>query len=161
MTDFVVDTNIWAMASKSAAEMTNDELKCSEICIEWLKIFVSSDDRLIVDLTYRILTEYRANITKGSLAEQYLNQLQSRPLDRFVYMQVEFDDNDYAILPEHITFDDEDDRKFIAVAIQFDPYAPIYNATDTDWAEEKESLINQGFTIHELCEDYIQVKLKK
>jgi len=161
VTDVVVDTNVWAMVDKTIADVdTIEELDCIEACQNWLKLFIESSDRLIIDQKYKILLEYRHNIKKGGLAVQRLNQLETQPRERLVERPVEFDDNGHAKLPEHITFHDPSDRKFLAVSIQFDPYAPIYNATETDWAKEKESLIEQGFTIHELCADYIQEKLK-
>lgn len=162
MTDIVVDTNVWAMVDKSIAEVTTvEELDCIEVCKDWLKSFIESEDRLIVDLSYQILLEYRQNIKRGGLAEQRLNQLETQPRERLYEVEIEFDNNGKAILPEDIEFHDPSDRKFVAVAIQSDPYAPIYNATDTDWAKEKDKLIAQGFTIHELCDDYIQAKLKE
>lgn len=161
MTDVVVDTNVWAMVDKTIADVsTIEELDCIEACKNWLKLFTESDDRLAIDWMYKILAEYRGQIKKGGLAEQLLNRLEAQPRDRLVELEIEFDENGYAILPDDIEFHDRNDRKFIAVAIQFDPYAPIYNATDTDWAKEKPSLIEHGFTIHELCDDYIQSKLK-
>ena len=93
----------------------------------------------------------------GGFAEQELNKLETQSGKRFVGQQIEFDDHGHAILPPQIAFHDPTDRKFIALAMQFDPYAPIYNATDTDWTKEK--LAERGFAIYELCPDYIQSKL--
>lgn len=161
MTDVVVDTNVWAMVDKTIADVDSiEELDCIEACQEWLKFFTTSDDRLIIDWMYKILSEYRQQIKQGGLAEQLLNQLESKPRDRLVESEIEFDEHGYAVLPDDITFEDGNDRKFIAVAIQSDPFAPIYNATDTDWEKEKPALIAYGLEIHELCPDYIQSKMK-
>ena len=161
MTDVVIDTNVWAMIDKTIADVnTAEELDCIKACQEWIKAFISGDDRLAVDTMYKILGEYRQNIKKGGLAEQYLNRLESQPRDRIKDKEIEFDVDGYAILPDDWVFHDPSDCKFIAVSISFDPYAPIYNATDTDWEKEKPSLQEKGLIIHELCPDYIEVRIK-
>ena len=47
----------------------------------------------------------------------------------------------------------------LRLAISREPYAPIYNATDTDWSKERDQLESHGLTIHELCLDYVQRRL--
>ena len=158
MSDIVVDTNVWAMADRLIVEgLPKEEENCIRACRDWLERFVRSEDRLIVDWTYRIILEYRRNISDGGFAEQELNKLETQSGKRFVGQQIEFDDHGHAILPPQIAFHDPTDRKFIALAMQFNPYAPIYNATDTDWTKEK--LAERGFAIYELCPDYIHSKL--
>ena len=160
MTDIVVDANVWAMADRLIIEgLSKEEENCIKACRDWLERFVKSEDRLIVDGGYRIILEYRRNIRDGGFAEQELNKLETQWSKRFVGRQIELDDSGHAILPAPIIFDDPADRKFIAVAMSSIPYAPIYNATDTDWAEAMDRLAEQGFTIYELCQDYIQSKL--
>ncbi len=160
MSDIVVDTNVWVMVDRPIDEVnTAEEKNCIQACANWLQRFIDSEDRLIVDslTTYKIIAEYRNNVKKGGIAEGLLNQLTGRLFHRLVEIQIEFDDHGHAILPPWIAFHDPTDRKFIALAMQFNPYAPIYNATDTDWTKEK--LAERGFAIYELCPDYIQSKL--
>ena len=159
MADIVVDTNVWVMVDKPIGEVNTEEEKdCIIACADWLQQFIESEDRLVVDsfATYKVISEYRRNVKKGGVAESLLNQLTGRLFYRLVERQIEFDEDGYAILPVPITFDDPDDRKFIALAMTFNPYATIYNATDTDWAKEADRLAQQGFTLYELCPDYIQ-----
>ncbi len=159
MADIVVDTNVWVMANRVTSidkETPKEVAECIKACYSWLLKFFEGDDRLVVDLKHQVLTEYRNNIEDGGIADNLLNQLESQPLKRLAYKQIEFDEDGYAILPVPITFDDPDDRKFVALAMTFNPYATIYNATDTDWAKEVDRLTQQGFTIYELCPDYIQ-----
>ena len=63
----------------------------------------------------------------------------------------------FCMLPFEL--EDESDRKFLAVAVECEPYAPILNATETDWAQEKQQLVENGITIHELCPAYIEAKM--
>ena len=159
MSDIVVDANVWAMADRPIiAGLSKEEENCIRVCRDWLEQFVRSEDRLIVDWTYRIISEYRRNISVGGFAEQELNKLEAQSGKRFIGISLEFDEHGHAILPADIAFADPEDRKFIALAIQFHPYAPIYNATDTDWSEAVNRLAERGLTIYELCPDYIQLK---
>ena len=163
MSDIVIDTNIRVMADRitSISEWTpEDEAVCIEACYEWLQSFMASNDRLVVDLTYRIVREYRDNIPTGGLAEQELNRLESQATERIAFKQIHFDRDGHAVLPKPFEFADKSDRKFIAVAILCEPYAPIFNATETDWAQEQTALVNYGLTIHELCPDYIGARLQ-
>ena len=163
MSAVVVDTNVWVLADRItsiSADTPDVEADCIEACYRWVQEFAQSDDILVVDSLYRIFKEYRDNVKAGGLAEQELNRLESVSLRRLVYIDVEFDINGHAILPSPISFEDEEDRKFIAVAIGVEPYAPIHNAEDTDWEKERQQLESQGLTIHELCPDYIALKLR-
>ena len=159
MSDIVVDTNVWVMVDKLIGEVdTEQEKDCIGACADWLRQFIQGEDRLVVDSTYKVLSEYRRNVKKGGIAENLLNQLTNRLFHRLVQKPIKFDVNGHAILPADIAFADPEDRKFIALAIQFHPYAPIYNATDTDWSEAVNRLAERGLTIYELCPDYIQLK---
>lgn len=56
--------------------------------------------------------------------------------------------------------DDPSDRKFVAVALHFDPPALIINAMDTDWQKSKEKLLKADIRVQELCLKYIETKIK-
>lgn len=58
---------------------------------------------------------------------------------------VEFPDD-----PRLATFDD-DDRKFVAVAVVADPTPAIVNAVDSDWAPVANALIDHGISVEQLC----------
>lgn len=158
MSAVVVDTNVWVLADRItsiSAKTPAIEADCIEACYRWIQQFVASGDRLVVDRSYRIFREYRNNISVGGLAEQVLNRLESIPLERLVFVDIEFNRDGHALVPADVMIDDESDRKFIAVAIVSEPYAPIYNAADNDWAKERKHLESLGLIIRELCPDYI------
>ena len=162
MSELVVDTNVWVLADRITS-ISGDtpavEADCIEACYRWIQQFAEGNDSLVVDRSYRIFREYRLNISIGGLSEQILNRLESIPLERLVFVDIEFDRDGYAIVPTEAMIEDESDRKFIAVAIASEPYAPIYNATETDWTEEKERLSLFGLIVHELCPDYIEQRM--
>jgi len=47
--------------------------------------------------------------------------------------------------------DDDDDRKFVAVALTFSTPPPIVNATDSDWVGWKDALRKRGIEVIQLC----------
>jgi hypothetical protein len=156
----VVDTNVWVNMDKLSVE-TDAERACVQACQEWGAAFSQGTDnhRLAADYTWAIFNEYRRNIKPGGLAEQYLNRLLSQPITRLELVEIRFDENHHAILPENISINDPNDRKFIAVSLAFQPPAPIVNATDTDWAKEQTQLAAAGIPVKELCPDYLAEKI--
>ncbi|MDQ7026927.1 MAG: hypothetical protein Q9P01_00950 [Anaerolineae bacterium] len=156
----VVDTNVWASVDKIPPK-DQIEADCIKACIEWFQAFRQGEDeyKIAVDMAFKILTEYHGQIKKGGLAERYLNDILSQPMTRIVFTEVEYDENGHAILLDNI-MDDPSDRKFIAVALHFEPPALIINATDTDWEKSRDKLEDANITIQELCPDYIAAKIK-
>jgi len=160
VSDIVIDANVWAMADRPIMKgLPIEEENCIKACRDWLEQFVNGDDRLVVDWQYAIISEYRRNISSNGLAEQLLNRLESVSLSRFTGVNLDLDRDNHAILPQGLTLDDPADRKYVAAAINCDPHASIYNATDTDWLKEREQLSRYGLTIHELCPDYIEQRM--
>jgi hypothetical protein len=155
---YVIDTNVWAMIDRPIADVeTAAELACIEQCRQWLRNFINSEDRLVVDLAFKILTEYRGQIAPGGLPNQWLNQLETKPRDlRLVELLITFDRDGYAIVPDILKPLDRSDRKFAAVALAHDPRPTIVNAADTDWSITRAALEQAGLTVLELCPDYIR-----
>ena len=158
MSEVAVDTNVWVKVDEIVAETETDEEKqCITSCQSWLEHFITSEDRLVVDSyeTHLILTEYRNNVRPGGVAENLLNELTGRLFHRLVLKAIHLDLDGFAILPSPFHLTHGKDRVFVAVAIQCHPFAVIFNATDSDWAKDREQLAEQGLTIHELCPGYI------
>lgn len=157
MADIVVDANVWIVADRLILESISvEEEDCIRTCRSWLHEFVEGDDRLLVDWTYRILSEYRNNLRKGGFAEPLLNQLEAQPVRRFARVDLEFDRNGNAVLPTEIEVGDPSDRKYVAVALQREPFAPIYVASDRGWERDRPGLSDYGLVIHQLCPDLHQ-----
>lgn len=160
MSDYVVDTNVWVQIDVNLANVkTREEALCVIAAQAWIKQFMKSGDKLVTDLVRRqIIGEYRNNILKGGLAEQYLNALETQPRDkRLVEVEIAHDSAGFGLLPFHLR--DPKDRKFAAVALAHKPTPPIIDATDTDWEKDKAVLAENGLTVTELCPAYIQKKL--
>lgn len=158
---FVVDTNVWVMAGKLLAQFqTDEEIDCAEGCLDWLGSFISGSSFLVVDLDYRILGEYRANIRPKSQADLWLNALERKPREkRLIEVAIEWDSDGYALVPPELAIPDKNDRKFVAVALAHQPTPSIVNATDSDWSQNKTMLSTGSIPVQELCEGMINLKL--
>jgi len=162
VTDYVVDTNIWVMIDKPLDKLSLEEITCLKACRKWLKDFVKSEQKLVVDLSYKIIGEYRVNIPKGGLARQWLNQLETQPREvRLIEVEIELDDKGVAVLPKTLVIADKNDRKFVAVALAVDPHPSIVNATDTDWLGVQKGLEEHNIIVINLCLDYLVTIAKK
>ena len=160
MAEYVVDTNVWVMVDFDVSTATLEELDCATGCRRWLREFINGTDKLVVDLDYKIIREYRDNIAKGGLANQWLNRLETQPRDlRLIELQIQYDEYGFGIVPPEVAIHDLKDRKWVAVALAHKPTPPIVNATDPDWTEDKAMLAEVGIQVQELCAAYIQLKL--
>jgi hypothetical protein len=160
--DFVVSANVWIEVDKPIASITSvTEIDCIQLCREWLRSFIQSSDRLVVDITYKIILEYRNNISQQGSARQWLNQLETQPRNRLVELEIEWDNDQYAVVPESCAGVDASDRKFVAVALAHQPTPPIINAVDTDWDKSKAQLDTVGIIVREICSAYIQERLSR
>ncbi len=161
MDKIVVDTNVWVTAGKLAADVeTIDELDCVEACIDWTQEFIDGDLRLLVDTDSKVVDEYMNHISKRRYPDSNLNELYTNIWEHIEPINIQFDESGYALLRLTVSFHDPADRKFVALALACDPYAPIYNAADTDWARERQNLEIHGLTVHELCPEYIKNRIK-
>ena len=161
MSEVVVDTNVWVKVDENVKEVDSDEEKqCIFACQDWLDQFVNSEDHLIIDdyTTWKIMSEYRNNVRRGGVAENILNELLKNLFHRLVMKKIRLDQDGTAVIPRPIQLTHGKDRKFVAVALQCDPYATIFYATDRGWAADKAQLQENGLNIHELCPEYIEAK---
>ena len=164
MSEVVVDTNVWVMIDEEVRDLeSNEQRLCIAACQDWLEAFIDGDDRLVVDsfATHSILTEYRNNVRSGGVSENLLNELAGRLFHRLELKNINLDEDGFAILPAPFHLRHGKDRKFVAVAVQCDPIATIYNATDSDWKSDRAQLAEHGLTIHELCPDFIEDRLQE
>lgn len=162
MNNIVVDTNVWTAAGKAIVDVeTSEEADCIESCTDWIQRFLESDSKVLVDAEGKVIDEYQRYIGQGRFPESKLSQLWSELWGRLEIKVIPFDDSGYAVLPQSIRFHDREDRKFVALALTTEPYAPIYNSMDTDWEKEKDQLTGFGLTVIELCPEYIEAKLSR
>ena len=161
MSEVVIDTNIWVIADELPARVKSQQEKdCILTCNDWLEQFVLGDDRLVIDDfdTFQILTEYRNNIRIGGLAESILNSLSSSLFSRLVRKRIVLGSDSIALVPSQFQQIHKNDRKFVAVAIQCEPFATIFHATDRGWVTHKDLLKENGLPIQGLCPDLLETR---
>jgi hypothetical protein len=161
----VVDTNVWVMAHKLIeAHKTSADSDCAEACTRWLTELEKNARSLVVDDRGIILRKYWEYLEKGqhSAVRKTLGLLTKGGWIKKV--KIEFDENDCAILPPDLTLDleaqdskiNDEDWKFIAVALACNPHAPIVNAADSDWARNRDVLAEYDLWVEELCPELIE-----
>jgi len=157
MASVVVDTNVALVANGKAGQA---DIRCVSKCLQELKA-TRNGRQLLLDDAGLILQEYLKQKPHGFpqgpgdafLVWVYDNQ--ANPIHiRVVPVTLlpgdlrgfaEFPDD-----PELMGFD-QDDRKFVAVALASGNAPPILNATDTDWWIYRSALVRNGVRVKLLC----------
>ena len=160
MTACVVDTNVLVAANGWG---THADQKCHERCVEELER-IKKHCVVVVDCDGRIIEEYmKQSFRTPRRAGQALNRPPGAGDKFFKHVF----DNGYKparVRRVRITPTDDDgrgfeelpvnrldraDRKFLATAVVGN--APILNATDSDWDEQKELTTKVGVEVRQLC----------
>jgi hypothetical protein len=153
---YIIDTNVWVMAEKFIGDVTTQtELDCIQACKKWLKGFTESTAIILLDDQYKVLTEYRRYVREGTLSSVYLSRLEAQPRERLLEITIQFDEDGYAVVPDILLKFDNEDKKWVALALAYTPTPPIFNAVDTDWVQWQDTLRELGITVHELCKERI------
>ena len=155
----VVDTNV-AMAADGRATAS---LECVLACIDALRA-VMEGGHLFVDDEWRIVTEYRRNLTRRgqpTAGTEFLkwvltNQANAARCTLVPSTQRSGDPEDFAEFPAHpgLANFDPADRKFVAVAAAHAEQPPILQATDTKWRDWAGPLADNGIRVHFVCDDH-------
>ncbi|MCE5238034.1 hypothetical protein LLH23_06035 [bacterium] len=142
----VIDTNVWAVAAEMAEQADED---CVEACVDTIAA-LRTTLVLAVDDSEEIIHEYFRRLPENSAQCRTLGQLIHRS-GRIEYRPCRPEASGDWRLPDCLDPLDRSDRKFAAVALTYDPPAPIYNAVDTDWRECAAGLAEAGLEVTELC----------
>ena len=147
----VVDTNVAIVANGRG---THADEMCQLSCVRKI-LDIQICGRVTLDDQNLILNEYRNKLNfsgepgVGDAFFKYLfNHLYSgsRVL-RFSVTPTSDDQRGFEELPKNDL--DRSDRKFLAVAVVAD--APILNATDRDWHEQRSLLDRMSVRVEQLC----------
>jgi predicted nucleic acid-binding protein len=149
---FVVDTNVAIVANGSSGHV--DE-QCESACIEALSAVL---DRgvVVVDASGHIFNEYLDQLNLGSrgMGGVFLKHVHDHQYSgervRRVPITPAGDDCGFEELPPNRF--DRSDRKFLATAVSGG--AEVLNATDSDWAEQRDLTDALGVTVRQLCPQY-------
>jgi hypothetical protein len=142
----VIDTNVWAVAAGITEQADED---CIETCLDTIAA-LRTTLVLAVDDAEAIIQEYFRRLPENSPQCRTLGQLIHRA-DRIEYRECHRDPSGEWPLPDCLAPLHHKDRKFAAVALTYDPPAPIYNAVDEGWRHCKDATDEAGLEVNELC----------
>lgn len=153
--ELVVDTNV-AVVANGIAEQARDE--CVDKCVAVLTK-LRSECLILLDSKNHILDEYRKNLHPsgqpglGDSFFKWLFENQANP-KYCRRVSIESDpDRGYVEFPTdtRLTSFDQDDRKFVAVALASRTNPKILNASDTDWWLHRNVLQEHGVEVDFVC----------
>ena len=162
----IVDTNVPLVANGKADQASED---CVEACIDRLMQITEGDVKLVLDDDRRIIEEYRNKLDPGGfpgVGDAFLKwveinwaNLQQCDLVSITPVNdLETDFQEFPTDPALADFD-QDDRKFIAVALAHSEKPAILQAVDSEWWNFREALRQNGVTVEFICEDDIRLML--
>ena len=150
MTTCVVDTNVLVVANGRG---TNADEKCKKRCVEELERIVEQCV-VVMDCDGRIIEEYMRHARFGSLGvgdvffkHVFDNGFNPARVRRVRITPTDDDRRGFEELPVNSL--DRADRKFLATAVVGN--APILNATDSDWDEQRALTTRVDVEVRQIC----------
>ena len=153
----VVETNVAYVAN---GRDTHASHACQLHCVKMLEavrhgVVVIDDRELIVQEYRRRLTPNRGPRSGDRFFKLLLDRRYNAKFVQAIPITPTDDDGtnfqEFPEDPRLATFD-PDDRKFAAVARVAE--APVWNATDSDWAEHEAALRDNGIEVVQLCPEH-------
>ncbi len=153
----VVDTNVLVVAN-TASPSSQVSISCIEACVDLLDK-IKEAHTLVLDRNRLILGEYeRQALTKQvGPGQAFMKWLYSNLFTgRCDMIDITPQGNSFTEFPQDdaLAGFDPSDHKFVAVALTHPAKPPIYNATDSDWAQHYSALAKY-VRIEFLCPDVV------
>ena len=147
----IVDTNVLVVAN---GRNTHADLECQIQCVRAIRD-ISLKGSAVVDDGWLILDEYRKRLNfegqpgagDAFFKHIYDNMYSSKRVERVSITVVDDEERTFKELPPNTL--DRSDQKFLAVAVV--ARAPILNATDSDWHNERELVSRLDVVVQQLC----------
>ena len=155
-----MDTNVAVVANGKTGQADKD---CILECIARLR-HIQEDCLLLLDDRNRIIDEYRNNLNPsgqpgpGDVFFLWLWRNQGNPEYCQKIAVTPHEDRGFEEFPDDLDLSafDQDDRKFVAVALASGTGPKVLNASDTDWWHHRQALQKHGVEIVFLCPDLMQ-----
>ncbi len=150
----IVDTNVLVVAN---GRDTHADLECQSQCVSAITA-ISLDGTAVLDDQGLILDEYGNNLNfRGEpgpgdafFKHVFDNSYRTKRVERVSITSVDDDKRGFEELPTNSL--DRSDRKFLAVSVV--STAPILNATDSDWNNERALISSLDVVVEQLCPQY-------
>lgn len=157
----VIDTNVAVVANEGSEP---SDLKCQLECVGLLKE-ARSRGVVLLDTAGEILSEYRKHLSptgEPRIGDIFYKHLMDHQYDddKCILVDLAIDDTngEYCAFPQDPRLEkfDNDDRKFVAVALASGLDCEIFNAVDSDWRDFSAALVAIGVRVNELCPDCLK-----
>jgi len=152
----IIDTNVLIVANQNSPQAS---YQCILNCIELLEKI--RDERISIDNRNLIFNEYKKYCDfsgQPNVGDSFFKWLHDNQANTNVCEVVEITDSgDEQIKFNEIPFNDEligfdpSDQKFLAVALASRFSSTIHNATDSDWAENRDAIASLEVRVNEIC----------
>ena len=155
-----MDTNVAVVANGKSGQADKD---CILECIARLR-HIQEECLLLLDDRNRIIDEYRNNLNPsgqpgpGDAFFLWLWQSQANHEHCRKIAVTPHEDRGFEEFPDDPDLNtfDQDDRKFVAVALASGTEPEVLNASDTDWWHHRQVLQQQGVEIVFLCPELME-----
>ncbi len=148
----VIDSNVAIVANGSSPQASiNCELACVELLERCEHLSICLDETNLIMDEYAKHLSYAGSPGVGDMFFKYLhdNQYAQKNIEVVTITQIADENRGFEELPENRF--DPSDRKFLATAVSGG--ADVVNATDSDWAEQRELMNQLNVTVQQLCPD--------
>jgi len=158
--EVVVDSNVPITANFDAGQAGPE---CEMACMKALRQ-IQAERRTLLDDKGLIIEEYRRRLSHsgqpglGDAFFKWLWENQANPQHcRTVSISVHNDRGfaEFPVDPRLISFDPSD-RKFVAVVRASGTRPDLLNATDTDWWNDRQALMENGINVVFLCPELME-----
>ena len=159
-TEVVMDTNVAVVANGKTEQAGS---RCIRECINRLR-HIQDECLLLLDDRSRIIDEYRNNLKPsgqpgpGDAFFLWLWQNQANHEHCRNIAVTPHEDRGFEEFPDdpNLSAFDQDDRKFVAVALASETEPEVLNASDTDWWHHRQALQQHGVEIVFLCPELME-----
>ena len=143
MANYLIDTNVLIAASR----LTDvGDLALHEIhqVRAWFANWGASSDGFVFHKAF--LEEYKNKLNFQDYGLMMIQDKMTRGQIDWC-LDIEFDENGHAIVPDAFAKMDQSDKKWVAAALQNPDARPIVNCADSDWEDESFVLILNSHNI--------------
>lgn len=162
----IIDTNVPIIANKylQVDALSKDDARCVLACVEIIMQVMEGKLLLVVDEGGEIFQEYCNKLSlsgKDGLGDAFVKWVHDNQWTLCKRVAItKLDQGDYQEFPnvQKLKRFDPSDKKFVAVAIAYDPSKKpiIFVAIDRGWYNHKEALKEIGIKVKFLCPEQIQ-----